>query len=206
VKDLLGIARADCLNDHLLSAMIEQTSAEVERYTRRKFDEIQREEFFVSHDMDGVDPVPQYLHLNAPVDEQLFFEIVWAMYDRHDTDGIILVPDDFRLTAETGLVTIRSSSAITSQILPLGRLPWYQYSPNGFRVTYTGGFPVTIAPTGDPADPLDDFGVTLVPDGLQQVVAMKIKQDFTECGMCQPWTAEQRQWLWPYKKDDLLFG
>jgi len=206
VKDLLGIARADNLEDSILVAMIEQTSEEVERLCRRQFAEIQRVTFHESLDMDGVDPTPQYIHLNAPVDDQQLFEIVWAMYDRHDKDGVTLVADDFRLDTEKGLVTIRSSSAITTQILPLGRLPWYQYSPNGFRVTYTGGFLVSIAPSGDPPDPLDDFDVVQVPNGLQQVVALKIKQDFTECGMCQPWTEEQRQWLYPWKKKDLLFA
>jgi len=206
VKDLLGIARADNLNNHLFDAMILQVSEEVERMSRRKFAELQYIEFFRSYDMDGVDPVPMYLHLNAPVDDQAFFEIVWALYDRHDDDGVTLEAEDFRLDPETGLVTVRSSSSITAQILPLGRQPWFQFSPNGFRVTYTGGFPVTIKPSGDPDDPLDDFGIVLVPDGLQQVVAMKIKQDFTECGMCQPWTEEQRQWLYPYRKNDLLFG
>lgn len=206
VKDLLGIARADCLNDHILDAMIDQTSEEVERITRREFAEVQRVEFFESLDMDGVDPVPQYIDLNAPVDEAQFFEIVWAMYDRHDTVGIIVEAADFRLNAVTGRVTISSSSSLTSQILPLGRQPWFQFSPNGFRVTYTGGYPVSIAPSGDSFDPLDDFGVAAVPKALMLVVARKIQQDHNECGMCLPWSDEQRAWLKPWSKRDILFS
>ena len=206
VKDLLGIARADSLNDHILNQLIEQTSAEVERLTRREFVEIQRVEFFESLDMDGVDPVPIYIDLNAPVDTDQAFEIVWALYSRHDTDGITLEAEDFQLDETTGRLIIISSSSITTRILPLGGLPWFQYSPNGFRVTYTGGFPLSLAPSGDPSDPLDDFGVVQVPEALKYVVARKIKSDFTEAGMGLPWTEKERQWLRPWKKSDLLFG
>jgi len=205
VKDLLGIGRADTFHDSDLKAIIEQTSEEVERLARRSFSLAARVEFFKSYDNDGVDPVPQYLWLNPPVDDQAFFEIVWAMYGRHDTDSVLVDPEDYRVDFETGQVTIHGSSNITTQILPLGRKPWYQFSPDGFRVTYTGGYPVTVAPSG-PEDPIDDFDVTQVPIGLQYVVARKIKQDFTECGMCQPWTAEQREWLKPWTKKDILFS
>lgn len=205
MKDLLGIARADAFHDREISAMIEQTSVEVERLTRRSFTLAARVEFFRSYDNDGIDPWPQYLHLDFPVDDQAFFEIVWALYGRHDTDFIIVDTEDFRVDFETGIVTIHGSSNITTQILPLGRKPWWQFSPDGFRVTYTGGFPVTVAPSG-PEDPIDDFDVIQVPDSLEYVVARKIKQDFNECGMCKPWTDEQREWLKPHTKKDILFS
>jgi len=205
VKDLLAIARADTFHDSDLKALIEQTSEEVERITRRNFALAARVEFFKSYDNDGVDPWPQYIHLDFPIDQQATFEIIWALYGRHDTDGILVDPEDFRIDFDTGIVTIHGSSNVTTQILPLGRKPWWQFSPDGFRVTYTGGFPVTVAPSG-PEDPLDDFDVVQVPQALQYVVARKIKQDFTECGMCQPWTAEQREWLKPWTKKDILFS
>lgn len=205
VKDLLQIARADTLLDPILMGMIETTSKEAERLCRRKFAKSERTEFYKSYDQDFADPTPQYIWLDAPVDTAEDLVINWAMFNQHATAGTLLNPEDYTLDAEEGLILVHGMTGLSNQAVPntLGR-PIYQYSPTGFRVTYTGGYALNTKPVGEPDDPLDDYGVVQVPDALKYVIARKVADDYEASQRAKPWDEIQRQGLKPWMKKDIL--
>lgn len=209
VKDLLGVARADSLYDLVLSGLIELSSDEAQRFCRRKFSRAARVEYYRSYDQAAADPTPQYIWLDGPVDTNETFGISWALGMQHSTNGQVLTADQYTLDAEEGLVTVKGNWGLAN---PLVIYPYhwgsYGYDPTGFRVTYTGGYTTTENENTGSPDPMDDYGVTLVPEGLRQIVAQKIAEDWrgTE-GMPKisvPWTEEQKVRLKPWAKKDIL--
>lgn len=183
VKDLLGIARADAYNDANLNLLIQMNSEDVERRCRRSFAKEARTEYFTSYEQAVHDPSPQYLWLNGPVDTGESFSLQYATYGRHDTNARVLTQDtDYLLDAAQGLVTILGNKINPDIQMILSRqLAAYEFDPQGFKVTYTGGYETTTPP--DPynnPDPLDDYGVTQVPDALKMLVAQKVARDFQE--------------------------
>lgn len=205
VKDLANIPRADTQWDTTITAMIERASFEVEDFTRRKFEELARVDYFKSYEQNFYEPDPQYIFLPAfPVDIGETFTIVWAAYDNHDTNGSILdaAQNDYILNDVTGVATIRGASGLVDNIpVSVRGLPIFTYDPRGFKVTYTGGYALSV---GVNTDPLDDFGVVQVPDSLKIILAKKIADDWKEAKMLLPWTKEQRQSLKPWKLRDLI--
>lgn len=206
VKDLLGIARADTLQDELLSSMIEQASAEAEQICRRKFTKSARVEYYQSYDQLAYDPTPQYIWLDGPIDTAETFSIVWAQYNRHADVGVALTAQDYQLDQDKALVLVGSTTGVLSNLpLPAGyALPSIGASPTGFQVTYTGGYPLNSKPIGEPADPLDDYGVTQVPESLKSIIARKVAEDWKQAKSFIPWDDTQRQMLVPWKKKDIL--
>jgi len=122
VKDILGIALADLVNDTTINGMIDQASREVEQICRRTFTKGPRREYYQSYEQNPFDPDPQYLWLDGPIDPDEGMTIVWAAYDRHDDNGITLTPPpalgnvqltvnaDYRVDLDKSLVIIRSST------------------------------------------------------------------------------------------------
>jgi len=205
VKDLLQIARADTFEDARIDSMIELLTEDVEHYCRRKFTKADRVEYYRSYDQMFNDPDPQYVWLDGPVDTGSPFGIVWSPNMRHATAGVTLQPEDYTLDAEQGLLMISGASGLAQSLIPIGfggRL--YGYAAQGFQVAYTGGYAVTINPGIDPADPMDDFGVTQVPSGLKYVLASKISEDFQDRKKLLPFTDDQKLRLNPYRKKDIL--
>lgn len=112
--------------------------------------------------------------------------VVWAPNEFHDTMGVTLNPGvpgdrsrmpDFAVDPRRGCITVRRASGLMNGVLPLylGKLV-FAYAPKGFRVTYSGGYPVTQEPTDADYefDPLDEFGVTQVPIGLKTIIARHV--------------------------------
>lgn len=113
-------------------------------------------------------------------------EVVWAPNEFHDTMGVTLTPGvygdhtrmpDYAIDEKRGCITVRRASGLMNGVLPLylGKLI-FAYAPKGFRITYTGGYPVTQEPTDANYvfDPLDEFGITQVPRGLKTIVARHV--------------------------------
>jgi len=213
VKDLANISRADTAWDTQLNGLIELASENVERITRRKFDKKQRIEFYQSYEQGPVDPTPQYVYTDAlPIDSTATLTIFWDPYNKHDDSGIelLLSKGDFEIIDEEGLLRIHTASGLINQLPPTRwGIPIFSYNPIGFKITYTGGYVTTTKPTAEPVDPLDDYGVTQVSDGLKLVIAQKIAIDWlgdskTPGKMLKPWTEEQKSQLRPWMKKDIL--
>jgi hypothetical protein len=218
VKRLLKVAEADTINDELYDALIDQVSTEAEQICRRHFTyNPNRVEYYQSYEQNPFDPDPQYLWLDGPIDPDVQMVIVWAAYDQHDANGITLNPtpanpiypyqnEDYRIDYDRSLVIIKSSTgSVANMPIPAGvGLPVYSYSPTGFRVSYAGGYRVLEKPDSEPDDPLDDWGVVLVPVGLRHIIAKKVAADLTTYDMAMPWGLEERNWLKPWMKRDLI--
>lgn len=207
VKDLLGIARSDSLQNDLLDGLIEQNSEQVEELCRRSFTKAARTEYYQSYDQDAYDPCPQYLWLDGPIDKTQLLEIKWAPYDQHDEVGIALTGTDYQLDEGRALIIVRAATGPIAG-MPIARglvLPVFTFAPRGFQVRYTGGYPVSEKPDNEPIDPMDDYGVTQVPNSLKAVVAFKCATDWKEGNkMALPWVPEQVAQLKPWKKKDVL--
>lgn len=205
VKDLLEIARADSLQDQTLNNMIEQASEEAEDHCRRKFTKAARVEYFRSYDQDLLEPDPQWIWLDGPVDLTQPFSIVYDPTNNHDQSGLTLDANDYILDANLGLITIKGATGLSRNLalVAFGHNV-FAYSATGFQVTYTGGYPVTEKPEAEPVDPMDDYGVVQVPRGLKMIIATKVARDFTEKKMLLPWKDEEKSALKPFEKKDLL--
>ena len=152
IKDLLGIARADSLYDQTFNRLITEASEFVTNYCRRNFLKGARTEFYRSYDQWPGDQDPQYIWLDGPIDLTAQFEITYAAHQDRDTNGVILVKDeDYRIDLEQSLVTVYTVSTLYLRVALLTKA-LIEYSPTGFRVKYTGGYPIT---TGTPTDPME---------------------------------------------------
>lgn len=204
VKELLGIARADTINDLLINRLIEVNSEEAERICRRKFAKATRTSYHQSYEQAFGDPTHQYVWLDGPVDLGQPFLITYASLSRHETDGRTLQPTEYRLEAETGLVTVMGGRLGTDQaIVQLNRGILYEADPAGFKVTYTGGYVTTAKPGVWTDDPLDDFDVTQVPSALKMIVASKVARDMGAKGF-QTWSEDEKRALKPWTKKDVF--
>jgi len=213
VKDLINVPRADTLWDSVLNSLIEQASDDVRRFTRREFDKIIRTEFLTSFEQSAYDPDPQYLWLlGVPIDTGQAITVVWDAYDRHDTSGITLTEadGDYFVDAPRGLIVVRQASNVSQELLVAGSIagPLFTYNPRGFKVTYTGGFALSVQgtppPTIDP-DPIEDFGIPAIPNGLKMVMARKIATDWTAEQKLMPWSEDEQKALVVYAKKDQLY-
>lgn len=215
VKDLAGIARADTLYDGILNSLIERVSAEAEDYCRRKFKKSARVVLMRSYDQYPNEPDCQYLWLDGPVDRNELLAVTYSPNMRHSTEGIHLVEgDDWFFDEEHDLIRITPYQGLLIQLVAWQGL-CVVASPTGFQVQYTGGYTKTEPPVPytDP-DPLDDFGVTQVPEGLKSILASKVweslkarmpdltgKQEFVPL---KPWTKEDYAALDPWKRKDII--
>lgn len=200
VKQILKIALSDTLEDDLINDLIEHHSAEVERITRRSFAKAMRTEYYQSYDQLPGDPEAQNIWLNGPVDLALPFTIVFAQALKHDTVGLQLSATDYLLNAAEG--HLRIGNTFDPVVWGYGQ-PAYAYDPQGFKITYTGGYAVTTEPDSHTDDPLDDFGVVQVPAGLKMAVAGKVARDFAT-RVPSVWTDEERASLRSWTKKDMI--
>lgn len=199
VKTIASIDFDDAGYDQILRGMLEQASEDVERMTRRKFEWLGRTEQFKSYDQDGIDPTPQWIYLNGPVDTGETFTLTFAGGGDHSSSGSpsTLVQDtDYTLDATEGVITIlpKSPAALQNAIPVVGGL-FYQNCPTGFQVVYTGGYKRHTS--------TDDY--VTVPDGLQNVIAVKVARDFLDCKALKPWTEDEQNALKPWRKRDIFF-
>lgn len=205
VKDLLEIARADTLQDTILNNMIEQASEEAESACRRSFTKAARVEYYRSYEQMVYDLEAQYIWLDGPVDTDEVFSIVYDPTNEHATAGLTLELTDYVLDAAKGLVTVKGATGLSRNLaISVISGAVFLYSPTGFQVTYTGGYEMTVKPDGEDDDPLDDYGVTQVPNGLKMIIAQKVARDFTAKKMLMPWTDDEMASLKPFKKKDIL--
>ena len=207
VKDALGIARADTINDDLIAGMIEQASDEAEQHCRRKFSKAVRTEYKRSYEQNWNEPDPQYLWLEGPIDSTLDITLVWAPYMMHaTTQALTLVKDtDFFVDYGQSLLRVILASLNFQTVLPMSYLRGaIMAADNGFKVSYTGGYEVSAAPEGNIDDPLDDFGVVAVPIGLKSILTRKIAADYTAKKMLQAWTDAELSSLKPHEKKDRI--
>jgi len=207
VKDFAGIARADTFNDNLINVMIQQASAEVERITRRSYVKAARVEYHTSYEQGPADPEPQIICLNAwPVDLAETFTLKYSADDHREGTSVTLnsTEGDYQLDNETGMIRVRASRILPT-IVPLLVGNIFSYAPRGFQVTYTGGYVAEEPPDpyNDP-DPMDDYGVAAVPDGLKMVLAAKIASNWKEFKMLKPFSEEERYQLKPWAKKDQI--
>jgi len=239
VKDLINVARADTIYDRLLDGLIDQAGEQVEGMTGRQFTKLERVEYHQSYEQSPYDPMPQYIWLEAfPIDLAETFSIVWAPANDHDVNGVALtntagqapsyvIPNNGENTnsGAGGLVIVRGPLPAASLVLlpNLGQT-FLGYAPQGFRVTYTGGYDFIDDTPSIPPDPMDDIEALAVPIALRQIVAQKIADDFlfsirterpkqtlyyppgprqsimnTPTGLLLPWTPEQQQLLRPFR-------
>jgi len=182
--------------------MIEQCSEEVEYLTRRYYAKKQRVEYYTSLEQVFGDPVPQFVLLNAyPVDTGAAFTMEWSPNDYKDELSVTLESTDYTLDAEKGKVSVKSAGGLVNSLAILYS-KMFTYAERGFRITYTGGYAVTTEPVGNTADPLDDFGVVQVPEGLKLLVAQKVAKEFKLNRFYKPFSDEERPALKPWTKKD----
>lgn len=199
IKNLLNIPLADLLEDPTLDKLINHHSDLVAKLCRRDFAEKARIEFYQSYDQPSYDPDYQYIWLNGPVDVGETFAISWARGMKHSTEGIDLTTDHYYLDTEKDLVLIKPNTTYE-----------YCWDPKGFRITYTGGYPVTFEPGGHTDDPTDDWDVIQCPTDLAQLVSDKVLKDYRlikDSKMVlvpSTWTPEERQALLPWNKKDVI--
>ena len=225
---MLDINRADALFDDALDWMIQAASDQVRKLTGREFTKLARTEYHTSYETYLNEPDPQYIFTNSwPIDTGQPLKITYAAYERHTTAGIELTNSgedpDYVVDAEDGVIMVQRVSGRGQQPLHYGYsgVPITVYAPRGFKVEYTGGYELTPDPaTGDP---LDEFGIPQIPDGLKFIIAQKVATDFLaakqmhassgepqkfkatgSAGMLKPWTEEQRETLAPYRRRKLL--
>lgn len=206
VKDLLKMARADSLHDEILNNMIEQCSAEVERLTRREFEKKERTEYHTSYEQTASDPDPQFVLLNAyPVDREQNFQMWWSAYDHRENLAIEMTEqeENFILDPVKGMITVRSAGSMIANLPIIGNIA-FSYAPRGFKILYTGGYPVNVKPEEEDEDPMDDYGVVQVPYGLKILVAQKVAKDFRDTRVLLPFTDEERKGLKPWNKKDMI--
>jgi len=209
VKDCIGMARADSIQDDVLNSMILQASEQVEQITRRTFTKGAHVEYHESYDQPPSDPDGQFLWIKAPpIDTVVSVTIVWSPNDDHDANGTALkAATDFRVDGDTIFVKpIASGSLSGSAAIFALSSPHITWSPTGFKVTYTGGFAIlNPTPVPDPTpDPLDDYDIVSVPQGLKDVIARKVATDWKDGKMIKPWTGEQKGLLLPWKRRNVI--
>lgn len=223
VKDVLQIARADTRSDQLLDSLIQNVSAECERLTRRKFTYVDQVlEYHPSYDQEFIDPEPQFMIVDTyPIDTTRPLAVSWSPFDFRNDLFINLDPStgDFDATrGDIGFISVRQMGSAASNLPFIGGI-MFSYAPRGFKITYSGGYPITAIPSPyDDPDPMDDFGVTQVPDGLKFTVAKKVAADFRALrpdkdfsmkrGLLNPATTALGtfvQDLKPWTKKDVLF-
>lgn len=199
------MARADLVYDTVLNGMIETSSNAAEKRCRRKFAYAQRVEFYQSYEQDTWDPTPQYLWLDGPIDPDVLLRITWAWNEGQDF-GQEVASESYNVDLEEGLIILNaqmSLPAYSNSPIPYGSN--FVTSPTGFRVQYAGGYPVSAPPdVGYIPDPMDDYGVVQVPDGLKLVVAQKVASDFINGKVSTPWAPEMLPMLDPYRKKDVI--
>lgn len=256
VKDYCNLARTDVLWDSILDGMIQQAGHDVERLCRRQFLYEERIEYHTSYDQYSYEVTPQYVFTEAwPIDPDKLPIIKWAPYNDHSTFGVVLdprvTPPDFIISStdpgfvDTGfhvgpsnwgsndVIVIRGINNITTNVPVYNTqtFPFIRYAERGWQVHYWGGYKyLTEAPTEpyDP-DPMDDFNVIGVPEGLRNLIALKIAGDFlasistqpvkrtltypsgprqalmqVPVGVLMPWAEEERAALRLYRRKDKL--
>jgi len=213
VKDLLMLPRADTMPDGILNGLIQSASDEAVRLTRRSFGKMERVEFRQSYDQAVADPEPQWLLMDAyPIDMAQPLKVEYSPYEWRPQGSILVLnftSQDYTVEPDKGKIVVRGATdyVYTSYVPINGRM--FTYSPRGFRVTYTGGYPVSVAPEGDP-DPLDDYGVVQVDEGLKLVVAQQVASQYKYLrGNLEKVTKEDlseayRQDLKPFTKKDMI--
>lgn len=206
VKDYAKIARADTLHDSLINDMIEQASEEVERLTRREFEKKVRTEYHTSYEQSAFEPEPQIILANAwPIDTGEELLLSWSAYDHREGTATDLTEanEDFTVDAEKGFIWVKSNGGLINNLPLLGNMI-FSYAPRGFKLTYTGGYEVTVEPDSHTADPMDDFGVASVPEGLKNIIAQKVARDLTDMRFLRPFENDDRKLLKPWTKKDMI--
>lgn len=188
VKDRMNMARTDPRFDTMLDGMIAQFSAQVEHWTGRKFEKKQRTEFHKAYDQDiraGIlNEDPQYImplavpvDLTQPVILQYSFTTDWD-----DTQPLVLGEDylfDELFDEPNSVIRVFPQRLVSTQaFFPLiTRSRTVVFNPVGYRLTYTGGFPI-VTPGFDCINSDETFiDVHL---GLQDYVATKIALHFVQ--------------------------
>ena len=199
VRSLAGLERASAEWDNLLRRMLELDSDVVETATRRTFLKQSFVEKFQSYDQDGMDPTPQRLFLNAPVQASPAPVVTYSGNgDHRAVSGMqtLTVTTDYTVDLTKGIITILPKNPFALDAIPtplIGGL-FYTYASEGFQVAYDGGY---TQQTGD-----DDW--IEVPEGLQMIVAQKVVRDYMDCKNSKPWEPAELRTLDPYRKKDIL--
>jgi hypothetical protein len=204
VKQLLLIPYADLQFDPILDGLIEAASDQAQTITRRQFLKAQRTEIYPSYDLDD-DPEPQFILTDAvPIDSLANITVGWSPYSDRSSETLFQpTTGAIAVDYEKGKITFLNPNLYGTRTALLAP-PRIGYAPQGFRITYTGGYEASTKPTGEPADPTDDYGVIQAPAGLKMILATKIATDFKASRTLLPWTLDQRASLSPYEKKDRL--
>ena len=216
VKDFTNIARTDAKFDLILDSMISNMSRQVQQYCQRQFVYGQRTEFHESYDQDIrveiIHEDPQYVHVEAvpidltqPVDLRFSFDRDW------DNSKQLVLNTDFYVDdmpdSPASVIRVfpeRVLTAVATSVVLALRQRTVHTHPMGFRITYTGGFPV-VTPGGDCLD--NDETFVNVPEGLQDFVAMKVAMHFVDRKNTPlVITSDDRQQLTPYLRRGKLLG
>ena len=200
VKDFLELPRADLQKDYALEQLIERASAEVERVCRRSFSRGTRETLIEWPRAPSYgSPNPIYKFLDLPVVEAEDFVVEGVAFTAPTGEGLVqLQPTAYSINYLTGVVTISPNIVYNQAIIG------WPIQITHMRVKYTAGYEVTERPMNEDEDPLDDYGVTSVPDGLKHVVTQLVADSYrNNRGV---FISERYQRLLaPWKKRDILF-
>jgi hypothetical protein len=209
VKDLLGINRHDLLLDKSLASFIDAVSSEAEQYCSRSFTKASRVATAPRYEQHIDDPDPQFIWLEGPIAQSPAPQI-WLSGWTTDTD-IVLEGQHFEISYELGLIKVMPTF-VGLRIDNASYIPstpgFLDYSASGWKVAYTGGYDVSVRPTGDDPDPSDDYGVVQVPEALKVVIATEtVRRWRTIRGIQQQTPAQMQNYDWrtmlnPWRKKD----
>lgn len=156
----INLREDDDRYDQLLEYFVIQASELIEEYLGRGLEKKERTEFHQSKDSQPGDPIPQHLWLDSfPLDLDEQFTVQYSNELNWDTQ-INLASDKYcQVDPDKGIVRI--FTPLRSSINP----EVFTDHMMGFKITYTGGYPVTNA-TG--------AWIRLnVPSGLSTAAAMQ---------------------------------
>lgn len=187
VKTRLRMPLADTVNDELINSLIQAVSEEAERYTRRKFTYGKYEEFFPSYEQTEIGVDYQILLVKAyPIDLGQPVYLAFSP-NNHVSQSVNVLQwslelassgaADFLIEPELGRFDVVKMGSVTLN-LPTPARAGFTYAERGFRAIYWGGYPVSEQPSGAEDDPLDDYGVVQIPEGLKHVIADKVVGEY----------------------------
>jgi len=201
VKSIAGLPEDSPEFNDILIRMLEADSDMIEYRTRRVFAKQLFVEKKQSYDQDGIDPTPQRLFLNAPLDVSTARPVVTyaGSGDHTDRGGVQILTEvtDYTVDEVEAIITILPKNPATLDQIPvplIGGL-FYAYASDGFQITYTGGFVKNDVGT-------DDW--VKAPRGLQMILAQKVASDYLDCKATKVWSKDQVALLVPYSKKDIL--
>lgn len=175
---LSNLSEDDDRYDAVLESFVITSSELISEYIGRNLDEVERIEYKPSQELFTTprsDIAPQMLWMQGfPINQDAEIEVKYSMTREWDTEDSLVMGKDYWVDYEQGVIRVYSPvGEVAGLPFPAGTGYVYYDDPMGFRVKYTGGYPIK----GKSAESPWPYLVT--PAGLSTAAALQTAFYFT---------------------------